>query len=102
MFHLERAGGQCFTNIAYFSYKEDKSISFTYDERKWYVTMLLSLESIGEFTKITEGDLFLFVYRLFHEDFSPIIGTNFTNFSYKLCSDAWHEIVTKQSANKYR
>ena len=27
--------------------------------------------------KITEVNLFVFIYRLFHEDFSPIIGTNF-------------------------
>ena len=29
-----------------------------------------------DFTKITEVNLSEFVYRLFHEDFSPIVGTN--------------------------
>ena len=28
------------------------------------------------FTKIIEDNLSVFVYRLFHEDFSPIVGTN--------------------------
>ena len=28
------------------------------------------------YTKITEVNLSVFVYRLLHEDFSPIIGTN--------------------------
>ena len=27
-------------------------------------------------TKITEVNLSVFVYRLLHEDFSPIVGTN--------------------------
>ena len=32
-------------------------------------------------TKITEVNLSVFVYRLFHEDFSPIIGTNLDDSS---------------------
>ena len=35
--------------------------------------------------KITEVNLFAFVYRLFHEDFSPIVGTNiYVWFKYNL------------------
>ena len=29
-----------------------------------------------EFTQITEGNLSAFVYRLFHENFSPLVGTD--------------------------
>ena len=28
-------------------------------------------------TKVTEVNVPVFVYRLFHEDFSPIVGANF-------------------------
>ena len=37
-------------------------------------TLLLSWND--SLTKITEVNLSVFVYRLFHEDFSPILGTN--------------------------
>ena len=48
--------------------------------------------SYAKFTKITEVNLSAFVYRLFHEDFSPIVGTNLD----------WREIFMKQSVNKCR
>ena len=31
-------------------------------------------------TKITEANLPVFVYKLFHDDFSPILGTNYSRF----------------------
>ena len=34
------------------------------------------------YTKITEVDLSAFVYRLFHEDFSPILGKNYVIINY--------------------
>ena len=34
-----------------------------------------------EFTKISEVNLFASIYRLFHEDFSSIIGTNINECS---------------------
>ena len=50
-------------------------------------------------TKILEVNLFAFAYRLFHEDFSPIIG------ALKHCANAkgpddWREIFMKQSVGK--
>ena len=48
------------------------------------------------YTNIIEVNLSVFAYRLLHEDFSPIIGTN---FKYKICSNDWREISTKQSVN---
>ena len=48
-------------------------------------------------TKITEVNLSAFVYRLFHEDFSPIVGSNLI-----IWSDDWREIFMKQSVNKCR
>ena len=49
------------------------------------------LKTISIYTKIPEVNLFAFVYRLFHEDFSPIFGT---------CPDDWREIFMKQSVDK--
>ena len=46
-------------------------------------------------TNITEVDLFVFDCRLFHDDFSPILRTNFR-------SEDRREIFMKQSVNKYR
>ena len=49
----------------------------------FYAYLLISTQDAGinfcacrkiNFTKITEGNLSAFVYRLFHEDFAPIIG----------------------------
>ena len=51
-------------------------------------------------TKITEVNLSAFVYKLFHEDFSPIIETNLGVC--EICSDDWREIVMKQSVYKCR
>ena len=50
VFHLERAGGQCFTNIS---------------------CLLLNC-----YTKIIEGNLSAFIYSLFHDDFSSIVRIN--------------------------
>ena len=36
----------------FLSYNEDKNISFTYEERKWHITFLLSSELIVEFYNI--------------------------------------------------
>ena len=47
--------------------------------------------------KITEVNLSVIVYRLFHEDFSPIIGTN---FFFTFYSSDWREVFMKQSVNK--
>ena len=38
---------------------------------------------------ITKVNLSIFVYRLFHENFSPIVGTNL------ICSNDWREIFIK-------
>ena len=49
-------------------------------------------------TETSEVNLSAFIYRLFHEDFSSIIGT-----MTELCLfDDWGEILMKQSVNKHR
>ena len=45
------------------------------------------------YTKILDVNLFAFAYRLFHRDFSPIIGTLHSPVD-------WREISMKQSVGK--
>ena len=49
--------------------------------------MLIYFARIDVKTKIIEVNLAAFVYRLFHEDFSPLVGT-------------FSELFMKQSVNK--
>ena len=43
----------------------------------WWLLAFLHSESLSssKYTKMTEVNLSAFVYRVFHEDFSPIVGT---------------------------
>ena len=50
-------------------------------------------------TKISEVKLSAFIYRLFHQDFSSIVGINTVVL---INSDDWGEIFMKQSVNKCR
>ena len=65
----------------------------------WRDVGFVNMTYVLVFTKMTKVNLSAFVYRLFHEDISVIIGTHFKS---KLCSDDWREIFMTQSVNKYR
>ena len=49
------------------------------------------------YKKITEVNLSAYVYRLFHEDFSPIIGTN-VQYSLTMCSHFFFNQVPRDVA----
>ena len=51
--------------------------NITYNSDIFWNNTWLSAQWRALCTKVTEVNLSVFVYRLFHEDFSPIIGTNF-------------------------
>ena len=55
------------------------------------IVVILLLYYCNTSTEIAGIDLFAFVHRLFHEDFSPIDGI--VN---------WREIFMKQSVDKYK
>ena len=49
----------------------------------WEETVLFNIENIYTYglTKTSEDSLSAFIYRLFHEDLSLIIGTNSVGYS---------------------
>ena len=69
MLHLNLQNGFQEPDVQDSKLLADKSFSFG-----------LSVLYAFQYTKITEVNLSVFVYRLFHEDFSPILGTNYRSF----------------------
>ena len=55
------------SNVIHRAYNSDLYWNHTWWSAQWRALR----------TKITEVNLSLFIYRLFHEDFSPIMGINF-------------------------
>ena len=51
-------------------------------------------------TAFSEVDRSAFIYRLFHEDCSSIVGTNTLLYTDCMWSDNWGEIFMKQSVNE--